>query len=472
MLPAEYKDECKRLNIEVTKSGKRPRSNASEASESLQLVSKPRTSVHQPNLLPDRLQNQVGNDAIHLHYFRSLWGAAPTAAARYFPRSIGSGVYIQILPIQYYLSSSMPYIRAILILTSLIPPNERRKRWQRSTQEYMKEFNDTVQKAKDEGKFVSSISAFYVRTQISLISDTCLKQNLLHFGEFCQIFRTLKESKTESDGRIATYEYMMQLQLEDLLSVLRQQLGPSLSVHQGGQPVRDREMYNVTLKIAETLDEWSCLLLSDQELDDYHLEMDTASLCQKIKSLAISLQIYLDIYVYLVSALGKTEEQSETTKRIRDKMLAISTTLFRGIYLLPVRDYIRSVWKVAVRMEPQSGGIHPFDRPDVKPQGLLSRPAIRDTALVLTYYFARLLITVLQNNETQDRTALRKMTQYARAMAILCACLPSGEALAPPVAMLRARYLFYAGSILTNAVDSDGTLPLPFNANSSEFANP
>ena len=455
---------------------KRQRSNTSDSPESLQLVpSKPRTRVQRLRLSPppDLFERDFGNDAIHLQFYRSLWGT-PTAGLRHFPRADGSGVNIQILNVEYFLRPTIPYIRAILVLTSMMPADQIRAFLRRPTQEYIEEFRRSVETARTEGEDVNSISGFYLMTQISLIYEQCITQSLSHYGNFCQRFKALKESEEEDDDRIATVELLWQQQLKGgLLRVLRQRIVDSLTTRPWGQPVLDPDIYNnVAVRIGDMLDKWSCLLLSDQELDDYGLEMDTVSLCHRIKSLAINLQIILDIYLYRVSTSGRTEEQSERTKRLRDKLLTISATLFRAIKHLPVADYIRNVSKLTVRMETQSDITHPFDVPQVKLHGLLSTPTLRDTALVQTYFFARLLNTVLENNEVQDETATRKMIQYARAMGILCACLPSEELYAPSVTLLKARYLFYAGSILTQSVDSDGTLLLSFKANSSEFKDP
>ena len=202
------------------------------------------------------------------------------------------------------------------------------------------------------------------------------------------------------------------------------------------------------------LDEASCLLLSDADIMELPLSMCTETICQKVISLSIYLQFYLDLFLFRASG------HSRNVEPVKEWLLKILGQIIPLINHLPnISDYIHDAYSIRSEVLHSNNKSAPENLIHLRPRGLKSgdEPRYRDSALVLLYAFAWLLKTLLEQTHESTEIVTSKIDESAIALCRVCGNFPTdtfNHVMAP---LLIKRSLFWAGIVLKKSHFSAGS---------------
>lgn len=179
--------------------------------------------------------------------------------------------------------------------------------------------------------------------------------------------------------------------------------------------------------------------------------MTTQMILNKVRSLSIHMQFYLDCFLFLSSS----EADVARTKDIRDRLYNVLNRIVQLIRHLPnIGDYIYHAYSLLPGYDSCSdahGAANGFlGFADVQPRGLiLARdPKERDAALALLYAFARLLKNLLNSTAESGENVTTEIYHSAFALCRLCASFPNRSAKTQNFVLFTKRSLFWAGMVL------------------------
>jgi len=374
--------------------------------------------------------------------FHSFWPELRCSPRQYISR-LGSHVGIPLYDVGRTHSSDL-YRFAVLVFMS----NLKNVGDDRDTFLYLSKFYQQAQKCIDNGSVLEVVYASYLVAVYSLVGGPSVEMAIDSCHQFCRSFVALKSWMVEDD-EVLWLETLWQKVLSSLYYVHRD----SVLLNEIGEPVR---LMHSMEKVERLLSESSSLLPSKEDVSVIQLSMTTEWVCQKVISLAVYMQIYLDQFLFRVTFGAGVEEIRLVQARLSDILERIIQLI---TYLSNIRDYIHNAYSS------RSGSASGFDDvtnslpkfSHVRPRGLKSgEPKARDTALALLYTFARLLKNMLDPMADFDEKIVTDIHRSAIALCRLCASFPNRSFSNPTVSLLVKRSLFWAGMILTKSRFPEG----------------
>jgi hypothetical protein len=196
------------------------------------------------------------------------------------------------------------------------------------------------------------------------------------------------------------------------------------------------------------------LLPCKQDIADLPLSMTTENIGQKIQSLSVCLQLYLDQFLFRIHA----KVIGLSLKSARDDLHGIVDRIVSLIAHLPCNP-IHYAYDMKTNSNNSSSTAF-LDFRDVEPRGLKESetPRPRDTAIALLYAFARLLKHWLGFTTDSDEATVDAIRRSAIAICRLCASLPDQTSRISRLLMKRS--LFWAGLVLTESRFPSGQIPV------------
>jgi len=319
------------------------------------------------------------------------------------------------------------YRSAVLVLMSHLQNREAS-----DTARYLAKYNREARKCLGDRSYQELVYSSYVVAVSSIIGGESVHMAINHCHQFCSFLVQLSRKQQRIDDWV-------ELLWRDILTSL-------YYVH------RDVVVFKKSLECVvqwqELLETSYSLLVSEDDIVNLPLSMTTEKICHKINSLAVYMQIYLDLFLIRVNAA----ENAEATKITKIRLYSILDRIIRLVARLPhISDYIYHAYCLdsnlpRVNLLPANGFL---TFPDVQPRALKagSKPNSRDTALAILYAFSRLLRNMLEPTPDDDKYKL-EIRNSAIAICRLCANLPVEN---PIETHLVERSLFWAGIILTES---------------------
>ena len=300
------------------------------------------------------------------------------------------------------------------------------------TSHYLSKYIQEAQECLDNGSFQELVYASYLVTIYSIIGGDSVQMAMRYCQHFCKCIVVLRRKRKTTDDWI-------ELLWRDVLSAL-------YYVHR--DMILFQRSMECMLRWEALLTTSYCLLVPEEDIKNLPLSMTTEQICHKIKSLAVYMQFYLDIFLIRVNI----NEDAAETKVARVRLYSILDRLLRLVsHLSNISAYIYHAYRLEFNATPvndptASTFLH---FAPVEPRGLKAdEPMVRDTALALVYAFARLLKNMLEPTADVDERVRSEIYRSAMAMCRLCANL-SIEL--PMEAFLVKRSLFWAGIVLTES---------------------
>jgi hypothetical protein len=201
----------------------------------------------------------------------------------------------------------------------------------------------------------------------------------------------------------------------------------------------------------------SALLPSENDTKLLQLSMTTERICQRVISLAVYLQFFLDSFLFRSIPSTKDVEPSESLRvTIRDILQRTSNLIY---HISNIRDYINQARSIPPSFDPRAPKNKFLRFEDVCARGLKSDPKERDTALALLYSFCQLLLGLLQCNADVNEYHNGGIIYWAITMCRLCASFPKSCYSKRLVNTIMKKSLFWAGLILTRLTYPEGNRP-------------
>jgi hypothetical protein len=366
---------------------------------------------------------------MYVHEFQSLhtWPYYP----RCFRSRLGSNIGVELYQVSdINCHSSKLYRSAVMVLMSYLNYNDAS-----DTETYRLKYEREAQDCINHGNLVDVVFASYLVAVYSILGEDTVQMALKRCQQFCKSVVHLSRIQKSTDPWI-------ELLWRDTLVAL-------YNVH------RDTILFNSSSSLESLLQsvaQWEellqishCLLARESDIANLPRSMPTETICHKIISLSVYLQVYLDHFLIRVCL----DEGAEETKSARRRLYGVVDRITRlGGHLPNISDYLYH----AYHMEASSNIIHNpvgtkfLSYPDVLPRSLsaTAAPATRDTAVALLYAFAHLLKIMLESTADMDENA-SEVHDSAIAICRLCANLTIEQEMET---LLLKRSLFWAGLVL------------------------
>ena len=337
--------------------------------------------------------------------------------------------------------SSALFRSSILVLMS----NLKTEGSDQDTLAYFDVFYKRARKSIHANAFLEIVYASYIIAVHGLIGEESIHQALIYCLQFCRALKRLIHSGMAENDELLWIETLWQSVLSSIFYIRQRLLfnaaddGEQLVEHTWGL-------------LERILDESSCLLPSDSDIAELPLSMCTETMSQKVTSLSIYMQFYLDYFLFRASC-----HSSGVIESVEPVMARLHKTLGQIISLINhlsnISDYIHHAYSFRIEVTDYNrkrtpGHVDLFT--NLQPRGLkpAASPTYRDSALALLYAFARLLKALLEQTNEYTETGTSKISQSAMALCRVCGSFPShpfSHVVAPP---LIKRSLFWAAVIL------------------------
>ena len=153
----------------------------------------------------------------------------------------------------------------------------------------------------------------YIIAVHALISEDSIETVLTNSLQFCRALKALVDSRTVQDDELLWMETLWQGLLLPLFYICRCLLFKNFDGPR-------EELVNVIWsQVQELLDVSSCISPSDSDIANLHLS--TEIVCQKIRSLSISMQFYLDYFLF--EASRHSENSPENLLKILGQLILL-----------------------------------------------------------------------------------------------------------------------------------------------------
>ena len=383
---------------------------------------------------------------MHIRDFYAIWPPSRYSPLQ-FSSQLGSQLGVPLYNVGISHSSNL-YRFAILVLMSYL--NDRSNS---DTFEYLGQFYQQAQKCIDSCSVLEVVYASYVVAVYSLIGGVSIEMAIDNCHQFCRSFVALRPWMIDDD-ELLWLETLWQKVLSSLYYVHRD----SILFNGIGEPLGSMESIE---HLQQLLHRSSSLLPPKEDISELRLSMTTEWICQKVISLSVYMQFYLDHFLFRVTFKAGAEGTRSLRAGLRDILGRIIQLI---IHVSSIRDYIHNAYSIQSELLVDSS----YDGPtndflyfsDVQPRGLKSAdPKERDTALALLYTFARLIKNMLEPAADFDEKATTDIHHSTIALCRLCASFPTCSFNTPIVTLLVKRSLFWAGMILTKSRFLQGKAP-------------
>jgi hypothetical protein len=382
-------------------------------------------SVHRPlTLRGDSSLSELRN----IQQFYTLW-PQNSFSPRQYPSELGTQVAIPIYNIGGSDSSKL-YRLAILVLMNYLEGDSSH----RQDLEYLNQFYQEAQRCLDRNSVLELIHASYVIGAYSLIGGASPKMATDNCRQFCSSLTALS-SCTVDKQKLLWFEMLWQRILTSLYYIHRDNWVFGIF----GEPIRMMESLE---PLQQLLQVSISLLPSNEDISNFRLSM-TSDICQKIYSLSIYMQFYLDRFLYQVTFRADARDVRVVHSRLED-------ILGRIVHLIPllssIREYVHNAYPtLPMECWGSTNDFLGFD--NFRPRGLGQQLKERDTALALLYVFARILENALAPTANSEGK-VAETNLYALALCRISASFPKDTSNPFMVSMLVKRSLFWAGMIL------------------------
>jgi hypothetical protein len=380
------------------------------------------------------------SDWRRIEAFYGLWPMR-RCGPKQFCSGLSAHVFVPLYNAGLSPESSALFRSAILVLMSKLQTEE-------SDVDVPRHFNLFYRRAQEllplvnTATLLESVYSWYIIAVYGLIAEDSIDKVLINCLQFCRLLKTA--SARVGIKELSWLEALWQGVLSSIFYVCRH-LSFNNANDNGEQFIEV-----IWEKVQQILDESSCLLPSDSDIAELPLSMCTETICQKVGSLAIYMQFYLDRFLFRASNHSRTEGVEPATVRLH-KILELIIPLIN--HLSNISDYIHHAYKIRPNILNLNTEFIPDDFlhfTSLQPRGLKSAASAtyRDSALILLYAFVRLIKALLELTREYDTTALSKINKSAIALCRVCGSFPR-HAFNPIVApLLIKRSLFWAGLIL------------------------
>ena len=415
-------------------------SNKQKSSGHQSVAPEQRESLHsifqKPQLLID--ENLTSSDWMRIQTFYTLWPGRRCGPLQFRSR-LSSHVFVPLYNASLSHSSAL-FRSAILVLMSKL----KEKGSDQDTLGYFNVFYRRARESIDANAISEIVYASYIIAVHGLIAEESIQEALVYCLQFCRALKSLIRSGTVGEDELSWIETLWQGVLSSIFYISR---------HLQFNNVDDGEqMERFWGQLQQILDESSCLLPSDSDIAELPLSMCTETICQKVISLSIYMQFYLDRFLFRASChSSRIVENVEPVRAWLHKILGQIIPLINQ--LSNISDYIYHAYSIRIEVpdsnhESAPGNLLHFT--NLQPRGLkpAASPTYRDSALALLYAFARLLKTLLEQMNEYPETGTSKIDQSAIALYRVCGSFPRHTFTDVMAPLLIKRSLFWAGIIL------------------------
>ena len=322
---------------------------------------------------------------------------------------------------------------------------------QLETERYLLEFFNAPQRCVFNSSIqIDIVYGSYVMAVYSLVAGESLQRALTNCLLFCQSIGKLKQYRIVEREELSWIEMLWQEVMFSLYYVHREILFRGI-----GERARVEESLD---QFYEMLNVSTFLLPSEKDLRSLPLSMNTETICQKIMTLSIYMQLYFEYFLF------RKSRGNENTQEIVEVLQSVLEKIIRLIpHLSNIPDLIYNAYSLDSDGGPNSdspvanGFLH---YPNKRPRSLKSAadPKLRDISLALLYTFARLLKNLLKQSTTAANDELvMEIEHSSKALCRLCATIPRSSFQMRMTPLLVKRTLFWAGLILTKSKFASGT---------------
>jgi hypothetical protein len=395
-------------------------------------------------------------DRMTLKRFHELyrdWVCAP----RQFERGVGSRVPVPVYNVGL-LHSSSSFRYAVLVFMAYVNNGRDFDRFG-----YLAKSYEGVRAAIASNSILEVVYASYMMAVYSLIAEGSMETILVNCHQFCRSLKLLPTFPTIVGN-------------EELLWIETLWQGVLTSLYYGHRDTFFNNFDRLTRleSLQKILHDSTWLLPSRRDIKNLPLSMTSEVICQKITSLSIYMQFYLDHFLFRAAYSGNDEGLEE----IDSLRTALKDTVRRIRQLIPhlsnIRDYIHNAYSIPNMQTPSDGPTNDFLHfANLQPRGLkiAANPRPRDTSLALLYTYARLIEKLLDPAADFSTDAATDIYHSAIALCRLCASFGTlRSSTTPMVLLLVKRSLFWAGLVLTKTKFPAGKTPLLTGFNSVAHA--
>ena len=385
----------------------------------------------------------TSDDCLYIHAFERLWDAQRSG-----PRQFRSRLACQWIPLY---KVQLPHSSTVFqFAVSVFMAYQQNKNGQHETQRYLSEYFNASQNCIGNSSIqVDIVYGSYVMAVYSLIAGESLQRALTNCLQFCQSIAKLDQSGIVRREELSWIEMLWQEVISSVYYIHREILFRGIVGR-----ARVEESFD---QFYEMLNTSRFLLPSEQDLARLPLSMNTETICQKIQTLSIYMQVYFEYFLFRKS---RGEEHVENTQEI---VVALQSILEKIVdlvtHLSNIPDVIHDAYSIRSDECPQFENEF-LHYPNIRPRGLKSaaEPKLRDIALALLFTFARLIKNLLKQSTTAANDEVLTEIQHSSiALCRLCAAFPSSSFQTRMVPLLVKRTLFWAGLILTKSKFASGT---------------
>jgi hypothetical protein len=372
-------------------------------------------------------------DQMALQQFHTLWPPSCWGSLLFRSR-LGSSVAIPLYNVGLDSHVSASYRSAVLVFMSNYNKDD-----YSTTFDYLTKYHHGLQKAMNDNSISTTevVYATYVVAVYSLIGGDSMQIAINNCRHLCRAIKAYTMSSMISDEWIET---LWQHVLSSLYHVRRNTI---LFSHHSTPFTETFE------QLQKVLDVSACVLPSDHAISNLPLTMTTEQTCQKIISLSVYFQYYLDEFLFRVTV----QKGIDRLSTLRAELHAILDRIMRLIsHLSNISDFIHTAYSNLDfdYYGPETSNSF-LNFPRVRPRGLQfpDRPKDRDTVLSLLYTFARLVKNMLDPTANANENIKNDIHSSAIALCRLCASFSDLSSGTPMVTLIVKRSLFWAGLILT-----------------------
>jgi hypothetical protein len=391
-----------------------------------------------------RVRSLTSDHLVCIRAFESLWDAEHHGPRQF--RSRLARQWIPLYKVQRHHSSTL-----FQFAISVFMAYQQNKDGQQETQRYLLEyFNASQRNAFSSSIKLDIVYASYVMAVHSLVAGESLQQALADCLLFCQSIANLKQTEIVEREELSWIEMLWQEVMFSLYYVHREVLFRGIVGRARVEESLDQlyEMLNIS----------RFFIPSEQDLARLPLSMNTETICQKIQTLSIYMQLYFECFLFRKSRGDEnTQEIVVDLQSILEKIICLITRLSN------IPDFIHDAYSIRSDASPhfdppvESEYLH---YPKIYPRGLKSAddPKLRDIALALLYTFAQLIKNLLNQSTTDaNDDLLTEIENSAIALCRQCATIPSSSFQMRMTPLLVKRTLFWAGLILKKSKFASGT---------------
>lgn len=378
----------------------------------------------------------TSEDWMHMRSYEAIW-----EVRRRGPRQFRSRLAVQWIPLYNVEESrsSQLFRYAILAFMSYQQNNHSG----RDTIRYLDLFFQEAHNSIAARSIKDLVYASYIMAVYNLVAGESLEPAFVNCLQFSRVIAAWAKSGTVVGDELSYVEMLWQEVISSLYFIHREILFRGIEGR-----ARIEKSFSQLFQI---LKEVHIFLPSESDISSLPRSMPTELICQKIKTVAIYLQIYFEYFLFQKSSgAGITgierdaDEFSTNLNEILEKLIQLIT------HLSNIPDYIHHAYATpGLDWEAKD-----FPYSKVEPRGLKStcEPSMRDTALALLYPFARLLQDLLDPTAATKEDVMVEIYNSAIVLCRLCATFPGNAFHQTPMAsLLVKRTLFWAGLILNDS---------------------